>query len=472
MGFNQTSPETGVPGPYQVFNLNNYRKIPQLQELSEDQLFDMKVVGSVLPFKSNNYVVDELINWDDPEDPIFHLTFPQRGMLRDRHYEEMADAIRSGNQDSIKEAARSIRLDLNPHPAGQKESNVPRLKDGTELEGVQHKYRETALFFPNQGQTCHAYCTFCFRWPQFVALDGYKFAMKEAESLVQYLREHPEITDLLFTGGDPMVMKTRIFKTYIDAVLEAKLPNLQTIRIGTKSLSYWPYRFLTDNDAQDMLDLLKSIRDRGMNLAIMAHFNHPNELQTEAVEQAIEKIRATGAVIRSQSPLLRNINDSADDWTRMWKRQVQLGIVPYYMFVTRDTGAQCYFSTPLVRAWEIYSKAIQRGSGLVRTARGPSMSCYPGKVEITGVAEVGSEKVIALRMLQGRNPEWTYKPFFAEYDEEAIWLDALRPAFGEERFFFDAEPKKSQAARILNQSQSKHAPQPRYRDLISAKPNN
>ena len=131
------------------------------------------------------------------------------------------------------------------------------LKDGTKLYGMQHKYKETCLFFPSQSQTCHAYCSFCFRWPQFVGMDEMKFAMQEGEQLVQYVREHPEISDVLFTGGDPMIMKAKMFSKYIDTLIDAKLPNLKTIRIGTKALSYWPYKFLTDSDSQEMLDVFR-----------------------------------------------------------------------------------------------------------------------------------------------------------------------------------------------------------------------
>jgi hypothetical protein len=109
------------------------------------------------------------------------------------------------------------------------------------------------------------------------------------------------------------------------------------------------------------------------------------------------------------------------------------------MFVARDTGAQHYFSVPLVRACEIFRDAHNSVSGLARTVRGPSMSADPGKVEVLGVTEIGGDKVIALRMLQGRNPDWAMRLFFAQYDEQAVWLSDLRPAFGEERFFFEAE---------------------------------
>jgi len=440
---NQESIWTETESPsIKTYTLTNFRDLPQIQEMSSEIQFEMEVVGNVLPFKTNNYVVEQLIDWNNiPKDPMFVLTFPQKNMLLPHHYEKMASTLKEGaDRKKIQDVANEIRLQLNPHPAGQMELNVPTLNDGTKLYGMQHKYKETCLFFPSQSQTCHAYCTFCFRWPQFVGMDEMKFAMKEGEQLVQYLKEHPEISDVLFTGGDPMIMKAKIFSTYIDTLLEADLPNLKTIRIGTKALSYWPYKFLTDDDAKQSLEIFERITNKGIHVAIMAHFNHLVELSTGSVKTAIKVVRKTGAQIRTQSPLLAHINDDAIMWAEMWKKQVQLGCIPYYMFVVRDTGAQDYFGVPLVRAYEIFREAYKKVSGLGRTVRGPSMSATPGKVLVDGIPTINGRKVIALRFIQARIPDWVQKPFFAEYDEKAIWLDDLKPAF-EEKFFYEDELK-------------------------------
>ncbi|GAB3019416.1 KamA family radical SAM protein [Niabella terrae] len=423
---------------YKAYSLHNFRQIPQLSGLPEALLQDIEIVGHVLPFKTNNYVVNELINWENvPNDPIFILTFPQKDMLLEQHYKKMKSVLQSGaTKEDIKKTANEIRAVLNPHPAGQLEHNVPLL-DGQKLTGIQHKYRETVLFFPGQGQTCHAYCSFCFRWPQFVGIDEWKFAMKETELLIQYLKEHPEVTDLLFTGGDPMIMKNKIFATYIDAVLEADIPNLKTIRIGTKALGYWPYKFLTDDDATDTLKTFERIVQKGINLSIMAHFNHYREMETEAVKAAIKRALSTGAQIRTQSPIMRHINDNVNVWSKMWRKQVDMGCIPYYMFVARDTGAQHYFSISLVKAWEIFRKAYSRVSGVCRTVRGPSMSAGPGKIQMLGVSDAGNEKIMTFRFLQGRDPDWAARPFFAKYNPDAVWLDELEPAFETDKFFFE-----------------------------------
>lgn len=358
-------------------------------------------------------------------------------MLLPEHYEKIEDLLRNdAPEEDIQNEIQQIRLNLNPHPAGQLEKNVPA-HDGKVLRGMQHKYDETILFFPAQGQTCHAFCTFCFRWAQFIGMDDLKFSSREIELLISYLQEHPEIKDVLFTGGDPMTMSAGLLKKYIEPILEADIRNLENIRIGTKSLSYWPQRFVSDKDSEDILSLFSNVTDHKKHMALMAHFNHPRELTTDVVKQAIKNIRATGTQIRTQSPLIAHINDDPALWEQMWSQQVRLGCIPYYMFMVRNTGAKHYFDVPMARAWEIFQKAYQNVSGLARTVRGPSMSTDPGKINILGVEEINGEKVFVLEFLQGRESNWVRKPFFAKYTPTASWLTDLEPAFGNQKFFFE-----------------------------------
>ena len=431
---------TGDTRRFVVYTHHKLNHITELERLDPQQRFEMNVVANVLPFRVNQYVVDELIDWDRvPDDPIFQLTFPQRGMLSPEDFDRMAALVeRNAPAAEIKVLAGSIRAGLNPHPASQLELNVPR-QDGERLDGMQHKYRETVLFFPSQGQVCHAYCTFCFRWAQFVGDKALQFASNERDTLHRYLIDHPEVTDLLMTGGDPMVMKTRHLASYLEPLTRPEFAHVQTIRIGTKSLAFWPFRFVTDRDADDLLRLFERLVRAGKHVALMAHYNHWQEMDTRIAQQAIQRIRDTGVVIRSQGPLLRHINNDPNVWARLWRTQVRHGIVPYYMFVERDTGARRYFEVPLARAWKVYREAIQQVSGLGRTVRGPSMSADPGKVEIQGVTEISGEKVFVLRFLQGRNPDWVHRPFFARFDETATWLDQLQPALGADRFFYSDE---------------------------------
>ena len=424
---------------YRAYTLHNYKELPQIENLSPQDIEAIEVVGRVLPFKANNYVVEQLIDWNNiPNDPIYTLTFPRKEMLSAAHYNQVLKMLDDDQKDpAYKEKINKIRLKLNPNPAGQ-EHNVPTML-GNKLDGMQHKYRETVLFFPSQGQTCHAYCTFCFRWPQFTGMSDLKFASREADLLHKYLRRNKKVTDVLFTGGDPLTATAKILSAYIEPLLTEEFAHIRNIRIGSKALSYWPYRFLTDKDADNLIELFTKVRKAGKNLAFQAHFNHPTELSTDVSRAAIERIKSTGAQIRTQSPLLRKINNHHEIWAEMWQKQVDLGCIPYYMFVARDTGSKAFFEVPLDKAWDVFRKAYSRVSGICRTVRGPSMSAFPGKVIITGVTEVRGEKVFVLEFLQCRNPKLVGIPFFAKYNPKATWLDQLEPAFGEKEFFYEKD---------------------------------
>ena len=199
-----------TPRKMKFYGLKDIDHIPQLKYLTEKERFSIKVVANILPFRVNNYVVEELIDWENiPDDPIFQLTFTQKEMLTDDQFDRMAELLHNGASiEKVKELSNEIRLKLNPHPAGQMTANVPSL-DGTPVPGVQHKYKETALIFPSSGQTCHAYCTFCFRWAQFVGMNDLKFTTDESNRFQDYIRKHKEITDILLTGGDPMIMSLK-----------------------------------------------------------------------------------------------------------------------------------------------------------------------------------------------------------------------------------------------------------------------
>lgn len=433
-------------GTIRFYTLRDLDRPPLADRLSRAQRETVRVIGHVLPFRANSYVVDELIDWDAvPEDPIFKLTFPQPGMLPPTDRARMAAALAAGGTGQVRRAADVVRRSLNPHPSGQLSHNVPEL-EGRVVPGVQHKYAETCLVFPAAGQTCHAFCTFCFRWPQFVGMRELKFATDADMRFLDYLRAHREVSDVLFTGGDPLVMTAKLLERYVARLLEPGFAHIENVRFGTKVLGYWPYRVLTDGDADDLLALLERIVDAGKHVAIMAHFIHPRELSTPAVRAAIERLQSVGAVIRTQGPLVRHINDDPGVWADMWREQTRLGLVPYYMFVERDTGAQRYFKLPLVDALAIYRGAVSRVSGLARTARGPVMSALPGKVSIDGVTEIGGRRHFVLSLLQGRDPEWCKRPFFAEYDAGAAWLSELRPSFGAAEFFYEPQLRSMAAA--------------------------
>jgi KamA family protein len=426
---------------YSAWTRNDIDRIPQLAGLSPTRRDTMKAVSAVLPFRVNRYIVEELIDWYDiPHDPIFQLTFPQRGMLEPQDFDRVFRLVRSeAPRREIEPVAREIQATMNPHPAGQRELNVPH-DDAGPIQGLQHKYKETVLFFPSAGQTCHAYCSYCFRWAQFVGSTDQRFASRESASLVRYIRKHPEITNVLITGGDPMVMKTSVLRRFVEPLLDPSLEQLESIRFGTKAPGYWPQRFVEDEDADDLMALFEEVRASERHLALMAHYSHPRELSTPVAERALARMQSAGATVRCQAPLIRHVNDDAAVWAELWRRQVRLGAVPYYMFVERDTGPRRYFEVGLARALEVFNDAYRQVSGLARTVRGPSMSATPGKILVDGVVELGGEPHFVLKLIQARNPEWVGRTFFARFDPDATWIDELEPPLGEDGFFYSCGP--------------------------------
>ena len=115
---------------FTVYQHRQIDKIEQLDKLPEHLRFEMKVVANVFPFRVNNFVIEELIDWDKvPNDPVFQLTFPQRGMLDDESYDEMAALLqREHTPEDVFNLATELRQKFNAHPAGQMEKNVPEYK--------------------------------------------------------------------------------------------------------------------------------------------------------------------------------------------------------------------------------------------------------------------------------------------------------------------------------------------------------
>jgi KamA family protein len=427
---------------FRAFTAKHLDALVQRAGLSPTERMAIKAVGMVLPFRTNSYVVDSLIDWDAaPDDPIFRLVFPQAAMLPAADVNRIACLLTNGAPEAeLRAAVHEIRMRLNPHPAGQLALNVPDLGEEP-LPGVQHKYHETVLVFPKQGQTCHSYCTYCFRWAQFVDEPDLKIATSDIDRITGYLRGHREVTSVLITGGDPMIMGAGVLRRYIEPLLGPGMEHVESIRIGSKSLAYWPQRFVTDPDADDTLRLFEQVVATGRTLAFMAHFSHPRELEPPVAAEAVRRIRGTGALIRTQAPLIRSINDEAHIWAGMWRTQVRMGMIPYYMFVERDTGPQDFFAVPLARAHQVFRDAYRGVSGLARTVRGPSMSATPGKVCVDGITELAGQRVFVLHMIQARDPSLVGKPFFAKFDPSATWISDLEPAFAD-GWPWDPEPER------------------------------
>jgi L-lysine 2,3-aminomutase len=265
-----------------------------------------------------------------------------------------------------------------------------------------------------------------------------RFATVDTGPIVAFLKAHPEISQVLITGGDAMIMKPDKLREILADLLSVE--SITDVRLGTKALAYWPRKFVSDPGYKELLQLFRDITSgrfagRKVRLAVMAHFTHPAELDSWVLRRAVQNILRTGAEIFTQAPVVAHINDAPVLWRTMWTVQGRLGMRPYYMFIERDTGPQDFFAVPLGKVCEIFREAYRHLRGLDRTVRGPSMSCEPGKVQVR-VADLAGQTVFVLEFIQHRDPTKVGIPFFAKFDPDAIWWHQLEPLNEADQRFF------------------------------------
>jgi KamA family protein len=405
---------------YTAINATNFKEILQKKNIHKDVIEEIEIVSLVIPFKTNNFVVHELIDWDNYEYcPIYKLTFPNKNMLSNNEYENIRTFFRANDKFSLDKIINGVH---NRFRSNINNSNIRENIQG--ISGIQHRYDQTVLFFPDEGQDCFAYCMFCFRFDQF--LPSYKNLnnVTKIDLLIDYLNENKLITDILFTGGDPLIMSAKKLSYYLNRIINAHIHNITTIRIGTRALTYWPHRFIDDSDTADLLDILKRVIDTGYSVKLMVHINHYYELCNSKVIKAIRNLQKIGVVIYAQSPILKGINDTPSVLTRMWKKQVQLGIVPYYMYVLRDTtGTRESFYVSLSNGLKVFKEAYSKVSGLAKTVRGPVLSCNFGKIRISGTLSLDKVKYFVLEFVQCTCSEMVGVNLLVKYNEHDTWID-------------------------------------------------
>ncbi len=375
-------------------NTDYYHRLPK----KEQEVFD--ILSTVFHFKVNNHVLDNLIDWKNiPNDPIYKLVFPRKEMLPLVDYEKLKRLFKIGLDTKTRiQFVQQVKNKMYPE-VKHSSTSFPK-ENGTIIQGAYRNFPTVLNLFPNpMVKTCHAYCSYCFRW---VAFDNNEAQKKtgytDPNAPIAYLKKHPEITDVLFTGADPLVLNAEGIKRFIDPVLE--LESVKVIRLNTKSLAWWPYRFTTDKNADDILNLFRHIISKGKHLSFCSHFTHARELENDVVKEAIKRIKSTGAVIRCQGPMIAGINDRPEDLTAMWNAQVSLGLVPYYLFVEANHNSESCFRIPLSKTLEIFQEAQKNATGIARTVRGPVFMNDLNRVLLDGTVNINNEKYFVLKSLQ------------------------------------------------------------------------
>lgn len=385
---------------YLPYTFRSFKGSVFYDKLPEEEKDTFNVLGKMFQFKANNFVLEHLIDWDSvPNDPIYKLIFPRRQMLHEMDFKMLHRLeVAGANEKSLVPFYKRVKAYMQPRTLSSAPS-FPTL-EGKRLPGMYSNFPTLLSLYPSlMSKTCHAYCSYCVRWTLFgnkQAQDS--FSYDDPNIPVAWLREHPEVKDVLFTGADPMVLPAEKLKMYIDPLLGVE--SVKVIRISTKSLGWWPYRFTTDRDADEVLKLFEYVISRGKHMTLTAHFTHPRELEHPEVKRAIKRIRATGTGIRCQGPLIKEVNDNAKDWSEMWSRQIELGMIPYYMFIEANHHPTKCFRVPLAESLRIFRAAQKQTTSLARTVRGPVFVHDLNRILLSGTVEVDGNKYFVLKSLQ------------------------------------------------------------------------
>lgn len=437
------------PGRAEYEGLRGFRKVVAIlaeHGIQLDHLLERELFIEVYRFKATSHALNA-INWRAFEhDSIYHLIFPQPGMMPTDLVEKYGATpegdARTAIADSYKEAT-------NPHD-GHQLLNKPWIErdDGSLdiVEGSQHKYPQCALVFDKTTQACYAFCTYCFRHAQ-LRRDDDMFLQDDVAQVHDYVRRHPEITDLLITGGDAGYMPYERLRSYVMPIVEdPSLLHVRTIRIASRALTYQPEMILTKK-YERMLGLFDELHRNGIQVSWMAHFSTPRELLNPSTIAAIRRLQAHGVVVRSQSPIMNHISlfqdedgktdiaRSAQNWIDLANILATLLVRFHSMYCARPTGEHHYFAAPLADIEKVSNLVFRSLSSLNRPSRYISMTTSAGKISLLGETSVGGRKALALKFNEARNMAWMDKVFLAVYDETETRVDRLVPLDGGDFFF-------------------------------------
>ncbi len=329
-------------------------------------------VTELFAFRANDYYLS-LIDLNDPADPIRRLVIP-----------------------SLEELEPWGRLD----PSSEHRY--------TRAPGLQHKYRETALLLVSD--LCGGLCRYCFRKRLFI--EGAREVNRDISGGLAYIREHPEITNVLLTGGDPLILDTGRLLDIVRQLRE--IDHVGIIRIGTKMPAYNPFRITND---PSLLDMIRDYSLDEKRIYIMAQFNHPREL-TDAACRAVALLQDAGAVVMNQTPLIRGINDDPEVLSALFDKLSFIGANPYYVFQCRPTIGNRTFAVPVEESYRIFEQARSRCSGLAKRARFV-LSHATGKIEVLGK----TDRYTYFKYNQAADPEDIGRFMVYKSNPDAYWFD-------------------------------------------------
>ncbi|APO47201.1 KamA family radical SAM protein [Paenibacillus xylanexedens] len=349
------------------------RSINDINQLSTEIKQSLNPVTDKFVFRINEYYMN-LIDWNDPNDPIRKIVIPSEDELQEY-----------GRWDSSDEELNYV------------------------APGCQHKYATTALLIVSE--VCGAYCRYCFRKRLF--RNDVKEAMLDVKHGIDYIRQHPEINNVLLTGGDAFSLSTSKLVRIIQEL--RTIEHVKIIRIGSKFPAFNPMRIYEDDV---LLNALAQYSQMEKRIYVMCHFNHPRELTHEA-KRCTDSLLKAGVVLVNQTPILKGINNDPSVLKDLLDQLSWAGITPYYFFVNRPVAGNKSFVCSLREVYELVEAAKRETSGLGKRVR-LCMSHSSGKIEILAI----KDKKAYLKYHQSRESRYG-ELMILECPDDASWFDDL-----------------------------------------------
>ena len=346
--------------------------VSQIKGLSPDERKEIAATEEWFSFRATDYYLN-LIDWSDPFDPIRRIIVP-----------DIAELEEDGDLDPSSEASYTM------------------------APGLQHKYARTGLLLVSD--RCAGLCRYCFRKRLFV--DNADEVVPDVSLGIEYIRNHPEITNVLLTGGDPLMLPTGKLRRIIEEI--RTIDHVKIIRIGSKMPAYYPMRISED---QALLELLAEYSLPEKRIYLMSQFTHPREITPEAID-AVTALLNHGVMVLNQTPILRGINDSAEVLGELLRTLSFIGVSPYYIFQCRPTRGNRTYAVPIEESYRIFEEARATASGIAKRSRFV-MSHATGKIEVVAC----TREYIMMKYHQAADSEEMGKTLVFRRDPSAYWLD-------------------------------------------------
>ena len=347
-------------------------QIEKLEFLSEAEKERLIPVTEKFDFRGNEYYLS-LIDWDDPDDPIRRIIIP-----------DLCELDEWGRLDPSNEQTYRV------------------------MPGLEHKYNSTALMLVSD--VCEGICRYCFRKRLFI--DNRDEYLRDPQAAFEYIRQHPEITNVLLTGGDPLILSPVKLEDIIRELMA--IEHIRIIRLGTKVPAFNPYRIINEPALPEMIGKYSTDRKK---IYIMTHFVHPREL-TNAAVRAVNILQRAGAIVANQMPLIKGVNSDPEVLAELLANLSFIGAAPYYIFQCRPALGNRAFTIPIEQGYEIIEQAKSLVSGLAKRVR-YVMSHSTGKIEIVGK----TEDLVYLKYHRAANDLESGRFLVLASNPNAYWLD-------------------------------------------------